>query len=120
MISIPTNVNDQLLYDMSVNPAEGIPDPVYPPEESEETTTPEVKKPPKKTETIVTPQITPEQKALGEGPRWGTAALADSGTFRSRSRIAVSDGGSVEKDCSKVSRGQILSGSRSSGDLRAY
>lgn len=39
LISIPTNLNAQLLYDMSVNPkAERIPDPVYPPEESEERT----------------------------------------------------------------------------------
>lgn len=37
LVSIPTNLNSQLLYDMSVNPkAERIPDPVYPPEESEE------------------------------------------------------------------------------------
>ena len=50
LVSIPTNLNSQLLYDMSVNPkAERIPDPVYPPEESEEPPTPEVKKPPKKT-----------------------------------------------------------------------
>ena len=70
LVSIPTNLNAQLLYDMSVNPkAERIPDPVYPPEESEEPSTPEVKKPPKKTETIVTPGITPEQKTPDPGER---------------------------------------------------
>ena len=82
LISIPTNLNAQLLYDMSVNPkAERIPDPVYPPEESEEPTTPEVKKTPKKTEIIVTPQITLEQKTPEKLPqtgqlRWPILALS--------------------------------------------
>ena len=72
LVSIPTNLNAQLLYDMTVNPmAERIPDPVYPPEESEEPSTPEVKKPPKKTETIVTPGITPEQKTPEKLPQTG-------------------------------------------------
>ena len=72
LVSIPTNLNAQLLYDMSVNPkAERIPDPVYPPEESEEPSTPEVKKPPKKTETIVTPGITSEQKTPEKLPQTG-------------------------------------------------
>ncbi|MFR6589795.1 MAG: hypothetical protein ACLURV_06190 [Gallintestinimicrobium sp.] len=85
LVSIPTNLNAQLLYDMSVNPkAERIPDPVYPPEESEEPSTPEVKKPPKKTETIVTPGITPEQKTPEKLPqtgqlRWPILALSTVG-----------------------------------------
>ena len=81
LISIPTNVKDQLLYDMSVNPkAERIPDPVYPPEESEEPTTPEVKKTAEKDrDRRYTPNHSGAENT-GEAAPDRTAALADSGT----------------------------------------
>lgn len=122
LVSIPTNLNAQLLYDMSVNPkAERIPDPVYPPEESEEPSTPEVKKPPKKTETIVTPEITPEQKTPEKLPqtgqlRWPILALSTVGVGllflgwwigRKKKRLFQGSDGAWDP-----------SGSRSSGDLR--
>lgn len=121
LVSIPTNLNAQLLYDMSVNPkAERIPDPVYPPEESEEPSTPEVKKPPKKTETIVTPEITPEQKTPEKLPqtgqlRWPILALSTVGVgllflgwwIGRKKRLFQGSDGAWDP-----------SGSRSSGDLR--
>ena len=107
---------------MSVNPkAERIPDPVYPPEESEEPTTPEVKKPQKKTEIIVTPQITLEQKTPEKLPqtgqlRWPILALSAVGAVllflgwwigRKKKRLFQGSDGAWDP-----------SGSRSSGDLR--
>ena len=108
LVSIPTNLNAQLLYDMSVNPkAERIPDPVYPPEESEEPSTPEVKKPPKKTETIVTPGITPEQKTPEKLPqtgqlRWPILALSTVGAGLLFLGWWI---GRKKKDCSKALMG---------------
>lgn len=108
LVSIPTNLNSQLLYDMSVNPkAERIPDPVYPPEESEEPPTPEVKKPPKKTETVVTPGITPDQKTPEKLPqtgqlRWPILALSTVGAVLLFLGWWI---GRKKKDCSKALMG---------------
>lgn len=70
LISIPTNLEAQLLYDISVNPkAERIPDPGNPPTEPtdpEDPTTPDVPKLTKETESIVDPEFDLEEEEPGE------------------------------------------------------
>ena len=63
---------------------------MYPPEESEEPSTPEVKKPPKKDRDYRYTGNHSGAENTGEAASDRTAALADPGTFHSRSRIAVS------------------------------